>query len=196
MVSSSIAEAAFARLQHAKRTRSLPGTSSTAMNRAIWNHWDWTAGGEEWKESLVRCVLRRYIPSGVNVLEIGPSAGRWTEILQKDAVHLTSVDISETCVNLCREKFREAHNCTFLVTQGSDVAGVADQSIDAIWSFDVFVHINQAEVTNYVKEFRRVLRPGGSGVIHHGKFAGAEGGWRSDLTTEPEFEEHRHTARR
>lgn len=189
-LTSAVAEKTFSHLQTVKREKGLPGTSSATMNREIWNSWDWSAGGEEWtlseewKDSLIRTVLRRYIPFGMNVLEIGPGGGRWTQELLKDAAHLTSVDISEKCIALCREKFKDAQNATFLVTQGSDVSGVPDQSIDALWSFDVFVHINQAEVANYVKDFRRVMHPGSIGVIHHGKFAGKHGGWRSDLTAE------------
>jgi hypothetical protein len=60
--------------------------------------------------------------------------------------------------------------------------------VDAIWSYDVFVHINAAEVDRYAGEFRRVLRPGGIGVIHHGGVGGAAGGWRSNLTAQA-FEE-------
>ena len=67
------------------------------------------------------------------------------------------------------------------VGSGRDLACVADQTIDAIWSFDVFVHINAADVEAYAQEFVRVLKPGGIAAIHHGA-AGGGGGWRSDLT--------------
>jgi len=50
------------------------------------------------------------------------------------------------------------------------------------WRFDVFVHINGAEVQAYLKEFHRVLKPSGVAVIHHGSVGGASGGWRSNLT--------------
>ena len=56
-------------------------------------------------------------------------------------------------------------------------------STDAIWSFDVFVHINKPQFEAYTKEFARVLKPGGVGVVHHGAVGGASGGWRSDVTT-------------
>ena len=72
----------------------------------------------------------------------------------------------------------------FVVGSGRDLSSVPAASIDAIWSFDVFVHINRAEVESYAPEFARVLRPGGVGVIHHGSVGGASGGWRSNLTTE------------
>ena len=71
---------------------------------------------------------------------------------------------------------------TFLLGNGHDLAGVADRSIDAVWSFDVFVHINEAQWRTYAAEIRRVLKPGGVGVIHHGTVGGRAGGWRSDIT--------------
>jgi ubiquinone/menaquinone biosynthesis C-methylase UbiE len=188
-VASSIAEAAFQRMHIRARRLGLPGTSSANLNREIWNTWDWQGKGDEWtlstdwKDSLVRCILRKYIPSGKNVLEIGPGAGRWTEFLQPMSASLTGMDISQKCVDLCRQKFASAKNVKFLTTQGNNLAGVNDQSIEALWSFDVFVHIDSRDAEGYVREFRRVLRPGAIGVVHHSK-APAQGGWRSNLTAE------------
>ena len=70
----------------------------------------------EWKESLVRQVLRKDIPAGKAVLEIGPGAGRWTEFLQPMSASVVGVDISQKCVDLSRDKFRNASNVKFLVT--------------------------------------------------------------------------------
>src|SRR6478609_3336738 len=61
--------------------------NSAADNRGRWNGWDWSGLGEEWtaseewKQGLVDDVLLRLIPSDVDVLEIGPGAGRWTVVL-------------------------------------------------------------------------------------------------------------------
>ena len=43
----------------------------------------------------------------------------------------------------------------------------SDSSIDAIWSFDVFVHVAPLDVAGYLDEFARVLRPSGVAVLHH-----------------------------
>jgi hypothetical protein len=72
----------------------------------------------------------------------------------------------------------------FYVTGGSDLAGIEDNSVDALWSFDVFVHINQREFEGYIHDFIRVMRPGAVGVIHHGRSGGKRGGWQSDLSAE------------
>ncbi len=94
------------------------------------------------------------------------------------------LDISAECIEHCRRRFHDAVHAQFIVGTGSDLAAVADRSLDAIWSFDVFVHINRAEIERYADEFARVLKPGAIALIHYGTRGGAAGGWRSNLTAE------------
>ena len=185
---SSVAHRAFTALDRMRRARRLPGLNSATLNKAIWEAWDWSASGDEWttspetKQSFIRNVLQREIPLEQDILEIGPGAGRWTESLLERARRYIGVDISSTCVDHCRGRFGNVARATFTVGSGRDLAAVANDSIDAIWSYDVFVHINAAEVESYVDEFARVLRPTAVAVIHHGGVGGAQGGWRSNLT--------------
>lgn len=187
-VASAVADKAFGLMDSLRRKNGNPGMNSKALNKAIWEAWDWDAAGEEWtpseewKASVISCILERYMPSGTRVLEIGPGGGRWTGPLISRSTSYTGVDISESCVDLCSQKFASSKHAKFVVGSGSDLKGVPDASIDALWSFDVFVHINQAEVEAYADEFRRVMTPGAVGAIHHGSAGGAHGGWRSNLT--------------
>jgi ubiquinone/menaquinone biosynthesis C-methylase UbiE len=185
---STVAHRVFAAMDRLRRTRDIPGMNSAALNKEIWEAWNWSAAGEEWsqseqwKQSLIRCVLQRQMPESSSILEIGPGAGRWTEPLLERARQYVGIDISSTCIAHCIRRFGSNPQARFVVGSGRDLAGVADRTIDAIWSFDVFVHINRAEVDGYVQEFARVLRPGGVAIIHHGSIGGASGGWRSNLT--------------
>jgi SAM-dependent methyltransferase len=187
-VSSFVADKFFSAMDRLRRSRNLPGLNSAALNKQIWEAWDWRAGGdewtesEEWKQSLIRCVLNREMPQDCSILEIGPGGGRWTGPLLERASAYVGVDISATCIDHCRGRFGQVRHARFIVGSGRDLAQVADRSIDAIWSFDVFVHINRAEVAAYASEFLRVLRPGGTAIIHHGAVGGAQGGWRSNMT--------------
>ncbi len=189
-LNSSVAEWAYSRMSDRRGKHSLPGINSQRLNAEIWHNWDWEHAGEEWtlsdewKESLVRQVLLKNIKPGGRTLEIGPGGGRWTEPLQKISGHLTGVDISQKCVEICRERFADCDNVEFFVNDGSGLSDIEDNSIDSVWSFDVFVHINGAEVEKYFQEFQRVMKPGALAVIHHGRLGGKAGGWRSDLTTE------------
>jgi ubiquinone/menaquinone biosynthesis C-methylase UbiE len=188
--SAAVAEWAFSKMHALRLAKGLPGLNSAELNQKIWEQWDWEAGGEEWtvseewKSSLVRTVLTPQMSAGGHIVEIGPGAGRWTEHLVKIAGRLTGVDISQTCVDLCTRKFGSTGKARFVKTDGAHLPSVETGDVDAIWSFDVFVHINRPEVERYTAEFARVLKPGGKGVVHHGNVAGRNGGWRSDLDGE------------
>lgn len=181
-----LAEWAFTRMHAMRLSRGLPGLNSATLNRQIWEEWDWEQGGEEWtispdwKDSVVRDVLKTSLKPGGTIVEIGPGAGRWTEHLIALGDELIGVDISQTCVDLCSKKFA-GNPARFVKTTGADLPGVAAGSVHSLWSFDVFVHINSPEVTRYATEFARVMAPGARGVIHHGNAAGRNGGWRSDM---------------
>ena len=127
------------------------------------------------------------MPERGTILEVGPGGGRWTEILQQRANRLVIVDVSERAIQLCRDRFPNHNNMEFQVGSGKHV-NMEDGTVDAIWSYDVFVHINPQDARSYFQEFRRLLKPGGRAVIHHPGSAENPGrlrkGWRSDLTNE------------
>jgi len=169
----------------------LPGFNSTVTAPYLWDLLPWEKqGGEEWtasaewKRSLIDDVLLTYIKPGTTVLEIGPGAGRWTETLQMVAQKLVAVDVSAKALAICKKRFSFATNSTFVLTKNGCLEGVADRTIDAIWSYDVFVHINPGDTDAYLAEFKRVLVPGGIAVIHHPKDGGYRGGCRSRMTAE------------
>jgi SAM-dependent methyltransferase len=167
--------------------------NSARENRRRWDSWDWSNGGEEWSASpewrgaLIDHVLARWIPRERVVLEIGPGAGRWTQTLMERASRLVLVDVSKRPLELCRSRFQDADNLECVLSSGTDVPGIADGSVDAVWSFDVFVHIAPLDQASYLGEIARVLAPGGVAVIHHadGRNRGqlpSRHGWRSPMS--------------
>jgi ubiquinone/menaquinone biosynthesis C-methylase UbiE len=193
-----IAESADRRLVRIEQRRGLaePWTVSAHRftaeeNKRVWNEHDWSTLGEEWtrnpewKEHIIREFLIPHVPEGATVLEVGPGGGRWTDLLQRRAGRLIVVDVAERSIALCRQRFQGCSHIEYLLGDGRTI-DVPDNSIDVIWSFDVFVHINPPDARAYFGEFRRILKPGGRAMIHH---AGPplqgyrrRPGWRSDLT--------------
>ena len=160
---------------------------SVATNREIWSGWEWSGGGEEWtassdwKQSVIDDVLEQVIPPGGTILEIGPGAGRWTEALHRRADRLILVDITDTTLELCRELLGDPPHVTYVRTDGAGLRELATDSLDAVWSFDAFVHIAPLDVASYLREIGRTLRAGGVALIHHtGRRDRA--GWRSPMT--------------
>lgn len=157
-------------------------------NCAKWSDYDWSRKGEEWsnnpawKKSFIHHVLERYVPAELDVLEIGPGAGRWTEHLAPTSRRLFLVDLTPRCIEICRERFGHLDHVDFFINDGKHLKGIEDQSIDRIWSWDVFVHIQSTDIRCYIDEFRRVLRKSGLGIIHHAKSGRNALGWRSNMT--------------
>lgn len=165
---------------------------SAADNLERWQGWDWARRGEEWteseawKRSLIDEVLLPTIPAGGTVLEIGPGGGRWSDVLVPRAERVILVDVTPKALELCRERFADAPNVDFVLSHGSDLPGVAAASVDAVWSFDVFVHVAPVDQAGYLAEIARVLRLGGVGAIHHadGRNRGrapSAAGWRAPM---------------
>jgi ubiquinone/menaquinone biosynthesis C-methylase UbiE len=161
-------------------------------NKRVWNEHDWSTLGEEWtrnaewKANVIREFLIPHVPEGATVVEVGPGGGRWTDLLQRRAARLIVVDVAERAIALCRERFAACSHIEYLLGDGRTI-DVPDNSIDVIWSFDVFVHINPPDARAYFREFRRILKPGGHAMIHHAGLPplpknGRRPGWRSDLT--------------
>ena len=188
VVVSSLAERVFELQTRLRHDRGLPGLNSVAANRLIWENWDWNANGEEWslsnkwKDSMGQDILFPHLENAKDVLELGPGTGRWTPHLLERSQNYWGVDLSKTCVESCRARFANNPRVQFHQNDGQSIEFIGPESIDLIWSFDVFVHINSAQTQVYLKEFARVLRSGGTALIHHGTSGGREGGWRSDLT--------------
>ncbi len=177
-------ETAMARIERRRHLMG-PGTVSAAyqsheLNRATWERWDWSRGGEEWTEDVrtergldpekwknsVIELLKAHIPPGAAVLEIGPGGGRWTESLLSRSDRVAVADITQNSLDRCRERFGE-RVYTFLVGETPSV-DLPTGSLDAVWSYDVFVHINPPAADAWLREVARLLRPGGCALIHHG----------------------------
>lgn len=120
----------------------------------------------KWKQSLIDTFLEPYLGPEVDVIEIGPGHGRWTEFIVGRSHSLTLIDLSVSCIDVCRARFLCYPEASFIANDGRSLP-VADASVDLIWSFGSFVHIDPQDIDAYLAEFRRVLRPGGRFVIHH-----------------------------
>lgn len=168
---------------------------SVSENRMIWDTYDWSEGGEEWtlearngidpqkwKTALINEVMLKYIQKGSMILEIGIGAGRWSKVLQEIGGHVILCDISKKCLDICQKRFKYADNLEYHLIE-EDLGFVIDNSIDYIWSYDVFVHINPTDIEKYISDFKRILKPGGYAIIHHSGQYSLEG-FRSHMTAE------------
>jgi ubiquinone/menaquinone biosynthesis C-methylase UbiE len=105
------------------------------------------------------------------VLDLAAGHGRNTEKLRHLAGKVYVVDVNEENVEVCRRRFEGDERLVFLTCDGTSLAGVPDGEVTLVYSFDSMVHFDSDVVRAYLREFRRVLRPGGRGMCHHSNFA-------------------------
>ncbi|MBA4058231.1 MAG: hypothetical protein C0490_26175, partial [Marivirga sp.] len=171
-------------------SRGLPGFNTIDYNFKEWSKYDWSRQGEEWTESeqwksaLVDEIIKAYFKPGGVILEIGPGAGRWSTILAELSSQLILVDMTEKAIELCKYKLDIYSHCEFYRNNGSDLSFLKDDSIDYVWSYDVFVHIAPRDSENYLKGLSLILKKGGIGIIHHPAAGGFKGGFRSSMTND------------
>jgi ubiquinone/menaquinone biosynthesis C-methylase UbiE len=168
----------------------LPGFNTTVYNYRGWSRYNWSGEGEEWNDSeewkstLISEVLLKYIKPHGTVLEIGPGAGRWSDVLAGISSNLILVDITEVSLELCRKKLAGYSHCHYFQNNGRDLLFLENGSLDYVWSFGVFVHIAPDDTERYIQELGRVMKKGGLAIIHHPAEGGHLGGFRSSVTND------------
>ncbi len=151
--------------------------------------------GEEWNSPAVigmasevsdvvahleNSLIEPFIGSVGTILEIGAGGGRFTEALARHAQLVIAGDSSPTMLRLLHERFGEETSIKPRLLNGHGLAGIDDASIDAVFSYDVFVHLSPWTTFAYLEETRRVLKPEGRAVIHHANTL-SELGWKRFL---------------
>lgn len=162
--------------------RSLPGDHSIAENLRIWEQsHTWPEDGDEWKGQALACgvpyeswkqsvfdhLVLPFSARGGSILEIACGRGSWSRLLAEHAGRLVLVDLSPACIRHCRQLFANAPQVSVHATDGRHLPLELSNSMDLVWSFDAFVHMDRACVASYLREAFRVLRPGGHVVLHH-----------------------------
>ncbi len=117
---------------------------------------------------LDRTVVAPFLGRTGTILEIGAGGGRFTAALVARAERVIAADTAPTMVALLRERFRSEPRVEPFLLDGRGLAPLADRSIDAAFSYDVFVHLMPWTIYLYLCELGRVLVPGGRALIHHG----------------------------
>jgi ubiquinone/menaquinone biosynthesis C-methylase UbiE len=103
-------------------------------------------------------------------LEIGCGPGRLIKPLSRHFGEIHGVDVSDEMIRLARERLSEIPHAHFHATNGASLAQFADESFEFVYSYAVFQHIPSRDVVlEYMREIRRVLKPGG---VFHGQFNG------------------------
>jgi SAM-dependent methyltransferase len=117
---------------------------------------------------VVKLHLRPYVQPDSVVLEIGAGGGRWTQFLI-DGREVIIVELNKQFFRYLRKRFRaDKAKLRFYQTSGYELDGIDAASVDFVFSFGTFVHIDPEGIDAYLGAIQRVLKPGGIASIQYG----------------------------
>lgn len=127
-----------------------------------------THSAEEFLDYVAQNLLDPYLPAGndLNVMEIGPGGGRITQLLLPRCRTHYAVDISSEMLRRLRSRFQSETKMIPILTDGIQITGVPQNALDAMVSFDAFVHLEHWEIFRYLEITRTLLKNSGIGVVH------------------------------
>lgn len=133
-----------------------------------------------------------------SVLDLAAGHGRNSEKLKPHAGTLYIADINHENIAFCRKRFGEDDKYRYVLSTGTTLPYVSNDSISLIYCFDSMVHFDSDTVRQYLKEFKRILGPGGRAFCHHSNYTARPTGdfhlnphWRNFMSKEL-FEHYAH----
>jgi ubiquinone/menaquinone biosynthesis C-methylase UbiE len=101
------------------------------------------------------------------VLEIAAGHGRNTAKLLTVARMVVASDINESNISFLQERFAEYDNVEIMQNNGADLRSIKGGSVSFVYCFDAMVHFDCDVIRSYIKEIRRILKPGGRAFCHY-----------------------------
>jgi SAM-dependent methyltransferase len=123
------------------------------------------SGAREIASALERLDALGLRPEGGRALDFGCGAGRLSNALADHFDAVVGVDISAPMLAEARRLDRSGGRIEFRLNDAPDLAGLPDASFDLVYTDLVLQHLPPALAAGYVREFARVVRPGGAMVI-------------------------------
>jgi ubiquinone/menaquinone biosynthesis C-methylase UbiE len=115
--------------------------------------------------------LKKYSSPEKTALELGCGGGRITATGVKLFKHVYATDISAEMLRKAKEAIA-AENVSFHKLDGFTLKDFGDNTIDYVYSHDVFVQLSSIQVYPYLSEIKRVLKDGGIGLVSALDFVG------------------------
>ena len=129
------------------------------------NKWDprefFRTGQTEIEEVFCDLEAHHLDPRRGCAVDFGCGVGRLTQALCTRFDSVIGVDISSTMIDRAVKWNQYGNRCRYLVNTSDALIGIADGSVDFVYSNISLQHNPPRYQMRYIEEFLRVLRPGG-----------------------------------
>jgi SAM-dependent methyltransferase len=128
-----------------------------------WQLEDFLETGRSWIAEVVR-YLDEVCPSAGRdrALDFGCGVGRLTQALAERFRRCDGIDIAPSMIRRAEELNRFGSRCTYHLRRAPDLGLFEDDCFDFVYTILVLQHMPPALAAGYVREFVRVLKPGGA----------------------------------
>jgi ubiquinone/menaquinone biosynthesis C-methylase UbiE len=133
-----------------------------ARKNGGWDIEEFFATGEGEVAMIMAAADRLDLPTGRSAaLDFGCGVGRLTQALARHFDRVTGVDLAPSMIEQARTHNRHPDRCSYLLNGKDNLALLRDDSFDLVVSIITLQHMRPRYIRRYLREFVRVLRPGG-----------------------------------
>lgn len=145
-----------------------------------WDEAEFLATGELEIDSQLAWLATHELPRQRNcALDFGCGAGRLTRALATRFERAIGIDVSASMIEKASALNADLGNLEFRENRSGRIEGIADASVDLVYSCMTLQHIPAPLAMGYVEEFLRILRSGGVAAFQF--VAGTDRSWRGWL---------------
>lgn len=131
-----------------------------------WDPEEFFANGRQRIAEIMEYVASLGVkPAHGRALDFGTGPGRLAQGLAQHFQQVTGVDIAESMVRVARQYNEHGDRVQYVVNTTPDLARFGVDTFDFVYTEKVLQHIPPELQLGYIREFVRVLRPGGLAVF-------------------------------
>jgi SAM-dependent methyltransferase len=114
-------------------------------------------------DRVCEVALYPFLDKSKHVLEIGSGGGAFTGRISHRVKHITAIDVIRKPIQFIL--FDDNLTYIELPDNSFDCHGVQDESIDFAFCYNLFCHLPEENIREYIQNVHRVLKPGGEFVF-------------------------------
>lgn len=167
-------------VRHNKKVHDTVASSYEAIHTEIYNPTEQSRIARALGDAVGKLAAP---PQSPLILDFGAGTGNLTGHLLKLGATVVAADVSPRSLARLKEKYPQSDRLQLLELNGVDIRELNDDSIDMVATYSVLHHV--PDYLAAVREFMRVVRPGGIIYIDH---EAAPQIWRDDQPAYREYQ--------
>ncbi len=106
-------------------------------------------------------TIRKYLKSGMKILEVGAGTGAYSIQLAKEGYDVTAVELVKHNLSILKSKIKPNMKITPLLGTATDLKMLVDEKFDMVLSLGPMYHLSKNDRLKSLKESVRVCKNGG-----------------------------------